>query len=93
MTTFSKKKKKDFSLNVIAKTYLQDFNFERYFLADGCLVKRFLIGGHLSRKLSKKTKSPVSYKSQSISFVVKNGVRIEYYSNTILYFRVFRIKK
>ena len=32
MTTFSKKKKKkDFSLNVIAKTYLQDFNFERYF--------------------------------------------------------------
>ena len=28
-----KKKKKffDFSLNVIAKTYLQDFNFERYF--------------------------------------------------------------
>ena len=36
MTMFSKKKKKkkkkkDFSLNVIAKTYLQDFNFERYF--------------------------------------------------------------
>ena len=33
MTTFSKKekKKKDFSLNVIAKTYLQDLNFERYF--------------------------------------------------------------
>ena len=28
MTTFKKKKK---SLNVIAKTYLQDFNFERYF--------------------------------------------------------------
>ena len=33
MTTFSKKKKKKryFSLNVIAKTYLKDFNFERYF--------------------------------------------------------------
>ena len=34
MTTFSKKNKKknkDFSLNVIAKTYLQDFTFERYF--------------------------------------------------------------
>ena len=30
MTPFSKKKRY-FSLNVIAKTYLQDFNFERYF--------------------------------------------------------------
>ena len=30
MTTFSKKKKKK-KMNVIAKTYLQDFNFERYF--------------------------------------------------------------
>ena len=30
MTTFQKKKKKK-SLNVIAKTYLLDFNFERYF--------------------------------------------------------------
>ena len=36
MTTFSTKKNKkikknDISLNVIAKTYLKDFNFERYF--------------------------------------------------------------
>ena len=78
-----KKKKKDFSLNVIAKTYLQDFNFERYFLADGCLVKRFLIGGHLSRKLSKKTKSPVSYKSTINQFCgqewCKNRISFKYY--------------
>ena len=67
MTTFSKKKKKKkkkkISLNVIAKTYLQDFNFERYFLADGCLVKRFLIGGHLSRKLSEKNKTKKNKKN------------------------------
>ena len=30
---------------------------------------------------------------QSISLVVTNGVRIEYYSNTILCFRVFRTKE
>ena len=71
MTTFSKKKKKKKKKKKrfffeCYKRHICKISILRDILSHGCLVKRFLIGGHPSRKLSKKTKcfySPVSYKS------------------------------